>query len=211
MSHIILTRRDKEIVENVKGLISDILIAVYQPFWFAILLAVIFMFAYKQNKGVWESLKQWLIWFRKEKKFRKVFYLVFYSVLVLFRTLFERTLFENPLSNVLGEWSFYEKENDKIVFNAHVPENIIMLAPFILLLFWAYRDRIFKNDVTLLKVVGYSFVIGFLVSFTIESLQLLLHLGTWQLSDLFYNTVGGIMGGLIYYVCFKVKHIIKKQ
>lgn len=198
-------------MENVKGLISDILIAVYQPFWFAILLAVIFMFAYKQNKGVWESLKQWLIWFRKEKKFRKVFYLVFYSVLVLFRTLFERTLFENPLSNVLGEWSFFEKENDKIVFNAHVPENIIMLAPFILLLFWAYRDRIFKNGVTLLKVFGHSFVIAFLVSFTIESLQLLLHLGTWQLSDLFYNTVGGVMGGLIYYVFFKVKHIIKKQ
>ena len=33
----------------------------------------------------------------------------------------------------------------------------------------------------------------------IEMLQLLLRLGTFQLSDIFYNTVGGVLGGLIYY------------
>lgn len=31
----------------------------------------------------------------------------------------------------------------------------------------------------------------------IETLQLLLRLGTFQLSDIFYNTVGGVFGGLI--------------
>ena len=34
-------------------------------------------------------------------------------------------------------------------------------------------------------------------------LQLLLRLGTFQLSDIFYNTVGGIIGGLIYSVVMK--------
>ena len=29
-------------------------------------------------------------------------------------------------------------------------------------------------------------------------LQLLLRLGTFQLSDIFYNTVGGVLGGLMY-------------
>ncbi len=33
----------------------------------------------------------------------------------------------------------------------------------------------------------------------IEMLQLLLRLGTFQLSDIFYNTVGGVVGGLVYY------------
>ena len=33
----------------------------------------------------------------------------------------------------------------------------------------------------------------------IETLQLLLRLGTFQLSDIFYNTVGGVFGGLMYY------------
>ena len=42
----------------------------------------------------------------------------------------------------------------------------------------------------------------------IEMSQLLLRLGTFQLSDLFYNTVGGVVGGLMYYVVMKVrKHL----
>jgi len=36
-------------------------------------------------------------------------------------------------------------------------------------------------------------------------LQLFFRLGTWQLSDLFYNTVGGGIGGLLYYVVYRVK------
>lgn len=35
-------------------------------------------------------------------------------------------------------------------------------------------------------------------SVSIEMLQLLLRLGTFQLSDIFYNTVGGVLGGLMY-------------
>ena len=39
----------------------------------------------------------------------------------------------------------------------------------------------------------------------IEMLQLFLRLGTFQLSDLFYNTVGGMIGGLMYYGITKAK------
>ena len=39
----------------------------------------------------------------------------------------------------------------------------------------------------------------------IEMLQLFLRLGTFQLSDLFYNTVGGMIGGLMYYGIAKAK------
>ncbi|MFR2143976.1 MAG: VanZ family protein [Blautia sp.] len=43
---------------------------------------------------------------------------------------------------------------------------------------------------------------------SIETLQLLLRLGTFQLSDIFYNTVGGVIGGLMYYGIRKVrKHL----
>lgn len=38
-----------------------------------------------------------------------------------------------------------------------------------------------------------------IMSLNIETLQLLLRLGTFQLSDIFYNTVGGVFGGLMYY------------
>ncbi len=121
-------------------------------------------------------------------------------------TLFDCTLFENPLSNVFGEWSFYEEVNGQLVFNANVPENIIMLAPLIILLFVALEEKLFEDKVSIFKVLGHSFVISFFSSLTIETLQLLLHLGTWQLSDLCYNTVGGVAGGMIYFTCYKINH-----
>ena len=192
--------------ENLGKVISDILTAFYQPFWFALLLAVVFMFAYKYNSNLKETLKKWITWFKNEKQFRRVFYLAFYTVMVLFRTLFDRTLFENPLSNVMGEWSFYEEVNGQPVFNTNVPENILLLLPFIFLLFVSFKEKIFKDKVTILKVLGNSFVISFFSSLTIEMLQLLLHLGTWQLSDLCYNTIGGVAGGMIYFICYKIKH-----
>ena len=40
---------------------------------------------------------------------------------------------------------------------------------------------------------------------SIEMLQLLLRLGTFQLSDIFYNTVGGVIGGLMYCAVMKAR------
>ena len=39
----------------------------------------------------------------------------------------------------------------------------------------------------------------------IEMLQLLLRLGTFQLSDIFYNTLGGMIGGLMYCAVMKAR------
>lgn len=48
----------------------------------------------------------------------------------------------------------------------------------------------------------------YISNWTFEMLQLLLRLGTFQLSDIFYNTVGGMLGGLVYYVTMKArKHL----
>ena len=49
------------------------------------------------------------------------------------------------------------------------------------------------------------FWFAFLFSLTIEFLQLFLRLGTFQLSDLCYNTLGGAMGGVLYWMGWKVK------
>ena len=47
----------------------------------------------------------------------------------------------------------------------------------------------------------------FLSSLTIEMLQPFLRLGTWQLSDLAFNTLGGVIGGLIYWVSAKIRGV----
>lgn len=54
----------------------------------------------------------------------------------------------------------------------------------------------------------YAFANFFSSAIIVEMLQLLLRLGTFQLSDIFYNTVGGMLGGLVYYVTMKArKHL----
>lgn len=47
-----------------------------------------------------------------------------------------------------------------------------------------------------------------LFSLLIEFLQLFLRVGTFQLSDIFYNTIGGIVGACLYYISLKY-HIIE--
>ena len=58
-----------------------------------------------------------------------------------------------------------------------------------------------------LEVMGGAIAISFLSSFAIEMLQLFLRLGTWQLSDLCFNTLGGVIGGLIYWITAKIRKV----
>ena len=64
------------------------------------------------------------------------------------------------------------------------------------------------NGTQLYDVKGLLAISAFGFSLIIEMLQLLLRLGTFQLSDIFYNTVGGVLGGLLYCVAMKArKHL----
>lgn len=47
-------------------------------------------------------------------------------------------------------------------------------------------------------------------SLTIELLQLFLRLGTFQISDLFFNTIGGLAGGIIYFLVNAVAERIRR-
>jgi len=58
---------------------------------------------------------------------------------------------------------------------------------------------IYKNALWLSGKIAFGF------SLMIEMLQLLLRLGTFQLSDIFYNTVGGVLGGMCYWGIIKIK------
>ena len=112
-------------------IISNVLTALYQPFWFSVILSVFFMFVYKTYSSIKKAVKEWIFWLKSDSSFRRTFLLVFYAVMILFRTLLNRNMWTNPVSDVIG---------------------------------------------------------------------------TWQLSDLFYKTLGGVTGGLIYYIGYKIKH-----
>lgn len=187
-------------VDIIGKIISNILTALYQPFWFALILSVLFMFVYMTYPNIKSAAVQWINWFKESVFFRKLFLLVFVTVIILFRTLLNRDMWANPLSDIMGGWTLYDKDGE---LTTEAIENFFMLAPFVFLLFWTYKDKLFKR-VRLKNVLWSSFLIAFFCSLSIELLQLLLRLGTFQLSDIVYNTLGGIIGGLIYWFFYRL-------
>ncbi len=77
-----------------------------------------------------------------------------------------------------------------------------MLVPLSAVVMWTFEEKVGHGWK---KKLWKSGKIAFIFSLNIVMLQLLLRLGTFQLSDIFYNTVGGVLGGLMYYVVMKIR------
>ena len=181
----------KETLDLLGKILTNILTALYEPFGFSLLLSFLAMFFYLYAYESIGAGKGWKIaimtWYQKFKEsvfFRKLFFLAFVTSLILFRTLLNRQLWMNPLSDVMGGWGIWGTVNGEQKLTTE------------------------KMEKGLKKILWQSGKITFCFSVSIEMLQLLLRLGTFQLSDIFYNTVGGVLGGLVYYVAMKArKHL----
>lgn len=92
--------------------------------------------------------------------------------------------------------------NGEQVLTTEGIENVIMMVPFTGVLMWTFEE---KTGNGWRKILWHSGKTALIFSVSIETLQLLLRLGTFQLSDIFYNTVGGVIGGLMYYGIRKVR------
>ena len=77
-----------------------------------------------------------------------------------------------------------------------------MFIPFSILLLWAFQQELLgeSKSIGFGKTVWKATKVVAVFSFMIEFTQLLFHLGTFQISDLTYNTLGGAIGGVIYYL-----------
>ena len=99
-------------------------------------------------------------------------------------------------------WGIWETVNGEHKLTTECIENLIMMVPFLVVVMWTFGEKIGSGWK---KILWQSGKIAFIFSVSIEMLQLLLRLGTLQLSDIFYNTVGGVVGGLVYYAVMKVR------
>lgn len=200
----------KETIDLLGKILTNILTALYEPFGFSLLISFLAMFLYLYAYEPQEAGKGWrsaiVTWYQKFKEsvfFRKLFLLAFVTSLILFRTLLNRNLWMNPLSNVMGGWSLWETVNGERQLTTECIENVIMMVPFSTMVMWTFNVR----D----KILWQSGKIAFLFSALIELLQVLLRLGTFQLSDIVYNTVGGIIGGVLYYIAIKIRKKTEKS
>ena len=193
----------KETIDLLAKILTNILIALYEPFGFALLLSFLAMFFYlyayeptTAGKGWKSAIVTWYQKFKESVFFRKLFLLAVVTSMILFRTLLNRNLWLNPLSNVMGGWGIWETVNGEQKMTTECIENVIMMPPFTSIVMWTFQDKVGSDWK---KILWQSGEIAFIFSVNIEMLQLLLRLGTFQLSDIFYNTVGGVVGGLVYY------------
>ena len=100
----------KDIIANIT---ANVLTALYQPFWFSVALSVLtlffYLFAYHNEtggRGLKAAFSVWWKYFREDLFFRKLFFLTFYTTMILFRTLLNRDMWMNPLSDVLETGGF---------------------------------------------------------------------------------------------------------
>ena len=190
-------------------ILTNVLTALYEPFGFSILLSFLAMFFYlyayeptQAGRGWKNAIATWYKEFKTSVFFRKLFLLTFVTGLILFRTLLNRNLWINPLSDVMGGWSIWETVNGERKLTTECIENVIMMVPFSGMVMWTFQEKVGKGWK---KILWQSGKIAFIFSVSIEMLQLLLRLGTFQLSDIFYNTVGGVLGGVCYWGVMKIR------
>ena len=202
----------KETIDLLGKILTNILTVLYEPFGFSLLLSFLAMFFYlyayepiHAGKGWKNAIVTWHQKFKESVFFRRLFFLAFVISLILFRTLLNRQLWMNPLSDVMGGWGIWETVNEERQLTTECIENVIMMMPFSAVVMWTFEEKMEKGWKRILCNSG---KIAFIFSISIEMLQLLLRLGTFQLSDIFYNTVGGVLGGVCYCGTMKVrKHL----
>lgn len=193
-------------MEILNKITYNVFTALYQPFWAAVFLAFLAMFLYlygrehnwKKNNFLRNMFLTWWREFMISSKFRKVFLLAFYTAMILLRTVLNREIWFDPIEKIWGGWGLYEEGQ----FTTESIENFMLFIPFSILLLWAFHAEVFgeSEKIRFRKVIWQATKIVGAFSFMIEFSQLLFHLGTFQISDLCYNTIGGAVGGIIYYI-----------
>lgn len=148
----------------------------------------------KFTEGIKLSILDWIHSFKYDKRFRRVFFFSFYTGLILFRTILCRPIWVNPLNNIIGVWGLYDIDGDLYTENI---ENTMLFIPFIYLFLQIKSGKdIWKVKDIIIKSVKMSFAL----SVIIEMSQLFLKVGTLQFTDLVFNTIGGMVGGILFWL-----------
>ena len=118
------------------------------------------------GKGWKNAIVTWYQKFKESVFFRKLFFLAFVTSLILFRTLLNRNLWMNPLSDVMGGWGIWETVNGEQKLTTECIENVIMMVPFSAIVMWTFREKI-ENSWK--KILWQSGKIAFVFSVSIHN------------------------------------------
>lgn len=163
------------------------------PFWFSLASAIIFLTVNKINgkpinKKVFTD------------KVLPLSLMVFVFSMIMQLTLLSRIgETADSFSNIWGNWGFIRQEYS---FDLSCIENIIMFIPLPLTINW-FICKFKGRNLSVKRIIIISVLISFCLSIFIEINQAIFSIGFFQISDLFYNTLGGIIGTAIYILITK--------
>lgn len=191
-----------------KQIIGDIFFTTYKYLGFGLLFGFIFMIALPAIKkcGVKTTVKCFCSDFRKNSVFRWQFLFAVYLFMTLARTLICRNIWLSPWENVIGEWGLYSSTGD---LNYEGFENVFLFLPLMLFFYFAFTEK--YGEYKLYKLCWHAVKGSFLFSAAIEICQLFGRLGTFQLADIAQNTLGGLLGALIYWIAERIYRNIRKR
>lgn len=110
-------------------------------------------------------------------------------------------------TKINDDWNIFENPN---IISSPQTRNIalfLLLMPSVFILI-----RYFKNkSVSTKKMLVFAAATSFSLSLLIELCQGIFALGTFQFSDLFYNTLGGVIGASAYIIITKIRKRLKQK
>lgn len=98
-------------------------------------------------------------------------------------------------------------------FLINVVGNIVAFMPFGFLVPVMYREQ--RREVVYtghyLRSLLFVTMLGFSLSLGVETVQLVTKVGCFDVDDLFLNTIGVVLGYIIYYICKKIIGLFGKR
>lgn len=101
---------------------------------------------------------------------------------------------QDPFAKVWGGWGITDQT---YYYELSSIFNVIIFLPLCTLLF-LFLKTVLQKDPDIKKLTAISAGTGFLISCMIEGLQIILRAGTFQVSDLCYNTLGAVLGIFVF-------------
>ncbi len=163
-----------------------------QSIIFAILMVVATVYFYEHGfksgiTKVWGMVKS-----SSHYRYLAAFYLYIY--LMALQTIISREAEWCGWCYIMNDWWFYYSNGE---LNCNWLLNYLLFVPYGYLLLGTFEKLV--KQASLKKVIKVSLKFSFLTSLGIEVIQLLFSVGTFQLADLCYNTLGGLSGAVLYW------------
>ena len=191
-------------------ILENIVRTVYQQFGAACLVTVLGLFTvlYGKEHGYHRAVGRLFYSLKRSRKLRRTGALIFYTAMILFRTLLSRKIYPAPWEKIVGIWSLHDADGS--IYTENI-ENVLLFLPFTMLLLWARGVRQVKKENSAVHMVAKCTLLSFLFSLSIEKSQLVFFLGTFQLTDLLFNTLGGLLGALLYCLFCLLYDMLKRK